>query len=168
MTGTKEHNDEVLRKLTEKNKIAEFAMQTLGMDERRAEVFGAACGSFFTWDGTLKFKGASGQVPADDPSCTGFFQFFQREYSFLVPPKTNGDGNPQVDPALLAAARSGNLTAKGRLLRDSFHGDVVALDKALADKGRGTTKLRPILLTAVTHQTLSQNSVGLTAASTKP
>ena len=32
MTTAKEHNDEAVRKLTEKNKVAEFAMSALKMD----------------------------------------------------------------------------------------------------------------------------------------
>jgi hypothetical protein len=153
MSTVKEHNDEALRKLTEKNKIADFAMQTLGMDEIRADVFVKACGDRFVWDGTLRFKGASGEVPADDPQCTGFFR---REYSFLVPPeKSEGDHGATLDPDLIAKARAVdakgrplNLAARGQLWRE-LHGNkprsaeaetTAALDKILAGDNSGETK----------------------------
>lgn len=137
MTTTKEQNAEVLRKITESNKIAEFAMNVLGMDERRAEVFQKACGDRFVWDGTLKFHGASGDVPADDPQCTGFFQ---REYDFLVPAKKVEGDAPTLDPDLIAKAKAGHMTAKSQLFRALHEGKPkgteaetrAALDKILA------------------------------------
>jgi hypothetical protein len=147
MTTTAEHNAEVTRKLTEKNKIADFAMQTLGMDEIRADVFVKACGDRFLWDGTLKFHGANGDVPADDPQCTGFFE---REYSFLVPAKKSaeGDHGATLDPDLIAKAKGGNLTAKSQLFtalhagkpRSEEAATVAALDKILAGDNSGETK----------------------------
>ncbi len=143
MTTAKEHNDELVRKLTERNKIADFAMQTLGCDERRADVFVKACGDFFVWDGTLRFKGASGEVAADDAQCTGFFQ---REFDFLLPATAAGDHQAALDPDLIAKAKAGNLTARGQLFRD-LHGDkprtqegetAAALEKLLA--GEQTSK----------------------------
>jgi hypothetical protein len=133
---TKEQ-DEVLRKITESNKIAEFAMNVLGMDERRAEVFQKACSDRFVWDGTLKFHGASGDVPADDPQCTGFFQ---REYDFLVPAKKVEGDAPTLDPDLIAKAKAGHMTAKSQLFRALHEGKPkgaeaetrAALDKLLA------------------------------------
>jgi hypothetical protein len=119
MTATEDHNKEVLRKLEQKNKIAEFAMNVLGMDERRAEVFEKACGDRFVWDGTLRFKGASGEVPADDPQCTGFFR---REYDFLVPANKVEGEVPTLDPDLIAKAKAGNWTAKSQLFR-TLHAD---------------------------------------------
>lgn len=132
----KDHNDEVVRKLTERNKIAEFAMTTLGCDERRADAFVKTCGDFFVWDGTLHFKGASGNVAADDPSCTGFFQ---REYDFLIPAKAAGVEHGELDADLIEQAKAGNQTARGKLWRE-LHGDrprtaeaetTAALDKLL-------------------------------------
>jgi hypothetical protein len=146
MTSVAEHNAEALRKMTEKNKIADFAMQTLGMDEIRADVFVKACGDRFVWDGTLRFKGASGEVPADDPQCTGFFE---REYSFLVPAKkSEGDHGATLDPDLIAKAKAGNLTAKSQLFtalhkgksRSEEAATVAALDKILAGDNSGETK----------------------------
>jgi hypothetical protein len=119
MTTTEDHNKEVLRKLEQRNKIAEFAINVLGMDERRAEVFEKACGDRFVWDGTLRFKGASGEVPADDPQCAGFFR---REYDFLVPAEKVEDKVPVLDPNLIEKAKAGNWTAKSQLFR-TLHAD---------------------------------------------
>ena len=154
---TKEHNDEVVRKLTERNKIAEFAMQTLGCDERRADAFVKTCGDFFTWDGTLHFKGASGQVAADDPQCTGFFQ---REYDFLIPAQAAGADHGALDPDLLTKARArADVTAKSLLFRE-LHGSktrneegatLAALDKLLADTSDKPGEKKPADKSAATH-----------------
>ncbi len=112
-------------------------MNVLGMVERRAEVFKLACGDRFVWDGTLRFKGVSGEVPADDPQCTGFFQ---REYDFLVPAKKVEGDAPVLDPDLIAKAKAGHMTAKSQLFSKLHEGKPkgsenetrVALDKLLA------------------------------------
>jgi hypothetical protein len=140
MSTVADHNAEVVRKLTERNKVAEFAMQQLGLDERRADVFVKACGDFLKWDGTLQFKTASGNyVAADDPQCIGFFQ---REFDFLVPAKkVEGQQVGAVDPALIEKALAGNWTAKSQIFRQLHEGKAkgteaetqAALDKLLAD-----------------------------------
>lgn len=149
MTTTEQHNAEVTRKFTERNKIADFAMQTFHMDEIRAEAFAKVCGSFLRWDGTLQFKTASGEyVAADDPQCTGFFE---REYLgpvFGMSKKSEGDGGATLDPDLIAKAKAGNLTAKSQLFtalhagkpRSEEAATVAALDKLLAGDDSGETK----------------------------
>jgi hypothetical protein len=136
-------SDETVRRLTEQNKIAEFAMSILKMDERRAEVFRKACADRFVWDGTLKFHGTHGDVPADDEQCTGFFQ---REYDFLVPAKEKEGEHGELDANDITLARAGNVTARGRLFRE-LHGDkprtaegetAAALDKLLAGETKVT------------------------------
>ena len=126
---------EVLRKLTERNKIGDFGMKVLGMDERRAEVFIAACGDRFQYDGILQFKGVNGLVPVDDPSCVGFFQ---REYDFLLPPKSNGsDKAPDVPADVLEKALAGNITAIGAVNRIRGDADFETTKKFLAgERGR--------------------------------
>jgi len=115
---TKEQ-DEVLRKITESNKIADYAMQVLGCDERRSAAFVKVAGDFLKWDGTLQFKTASGSyVAADDPQAKGFFE---REFEFLLPPKSATQDVGQPDPATLASAVAGSVTAKGQLFRQ-LHG----------------------------------------------
>src|SRR6202167_1484445 len=121
---------EALRKLTEKNKIHEFGMKVLGMDERRAEVFFAACGDRFKLDDFLQFKGVNGLVPVDDPQCVGFFQ---REYDFLLPPKPNGSDNaPAVPPEVMEKALAGNLTALGQVNRIRGDADFETTKKFVA------------------------------------
>jgi hypothetical protein len=136
-------DNEVLRKLTEKNKIADFAMSVLKMDETRTEVFIKACGDYFVWDGTLRFKGASGEVPADDERCTGFFR---REYSFLIPAKPAGEDQQADIPAELVERARTNITARGQVYSKLYKGKgseaatQAALDKLLkgeASKGDG-------------------------------
>lgn len=126
---------EALRKLTEKNKIADFAMKVLGCDERRAEVFIAACGDRFHYDGMLHFKSAHGDVPVDDPACIGFFE---REYDFLVPKKANGSDNAPAVPAdVMEKALAGNLTAIGAVNRIRGDADFETTEKFLAgERGR--------------------------------
>lgn len=106
---------EIVRKLTEKNKIASFAMQTLGCDERRAEVFVKACADHFVWDGTLRFKGINGEVPVDDDECTGFFE---REYDFLLPPKKEPtELKVPITEELIASALDGNQTSRAQIFK---------------------------------------------------
>lgn len=112
--------DEVLRVITERNKIAQFAMDVLKCDERRAEAFVKVCGEYLKWDGTLQFKTASGSyIAADDPLCKGFFE---RNYEFLLPPKQAEQDVAQINPDTLARAVAGDLTAKGAVFR-ALHGD---------------------------------------------
>jgi hypothetical protein len=126
---------ELVRKLTETNKIADFGMQVLGMDERRAEAFTKVCGDFLKWDGTLQFKTASGQyVAADDEQCTGFFR---REFDYLIPAKPAGeDQQADISAELVEKART-NLTARGQVYSKLYKGKgseaetQAALDKLL-------------------------------------
>jgi hypothetical protein len=117
---TTDTEKELLRKLTERNKIADFAMQVLGLDERRAEAFGKICGDYLTWDGTLQFKTASGAyVAADDEKCTGFFR---REFDYLIPAKTVEEQQADIPPELIEKAKDGNWTARGQIYNLLFKG----------------------------------------------
>jgi len=116
---TTDAEKELVRKLTETNKIADFGMQVLGMDERRAEAFIKVCGDYLKWDGTLQFKTASGTyVAADDPQCTGFFQ---REFDYLIPAKTVGEKQADIPPELIEKARA-NITARGAIYNKLYRG----------------------------------------------
>jgi hypothetical protein len=131
-------DNEVLRKLTEKNKIADFAMQVLKMDERRAEAFTKICGDFLKWDGTLQFKTASGAyVAADDPQSTGFFQ---REFDYLIPAKTAEEQHADIDPALIELAKDGNWTARGQIFRALHKGNDAETTAAVAKLLKGETR----------------------------
>ncbi|HXR25615.1 MAG TPA: hypothetical protein VN742_09665 [Candidatus Binataceae bacterium] len=111
---------ELLRKLTEQNKIADYAMQVLKMDERRADAFVKVAGSFLHWDGTLQFKNSRGQyVAADVPQAKGFFE---REFDYLIPAQTVEEQQADIPAELVEKARDGSITAKGQLFR-LLHGD---------------------------------------------
>ncbi len=132
---TKEQ-DEALRTITEKNKICTYAMQVLGMDERRAEAFQKVAGDHLKWDGTLQFKTASGvYVAADDPQAKGFFE---REYLgpvFGMTPKPEGDGKaPDVPADLIEKALAGNMTARAQIHRLRKDATPAATDKFLAEQ----------------------------------
>ena len=58
-------------------------------------------------------------VAADDPQAKGFFE---REFEFLLPPKSATQDVGQPDPATLASAVAGSVTAKGQLFRQ-LHGN---------------------------------------------
>jgi hypothetical protein len=140
---TVESEKELLRKLTERNKIADFAMQVLKMDERRADAFIKVCGDFLTWDGTLKFKTASGQyVAADDEQCTGFFR---REFDYLIPPKANEEQG-DIPADLIEKAKAGSVTARGQIFR-LLHGD-----KHRSAEGETTAALDKLLATGSTER----------------
>ena len=145
MTTEKEKSEaELLRKLTEKNKIADFAMQVLKLDERRAEAFTKVCGDYLRWDGTLQFKTASGTyVAADDDQCTGFFR---REFDYLIPPKTNADQQGDIPADLIEKAKAGSVTAKGQIFR-LLHGD-----KHRSAEGETTAALDKLLATGSTER----------------
>ncbi|MGH6670752.1 MAG: hypothetical protein ACRECV_02105 [Xanthobacteraceae bacterium] len=106
-------NDELIRKLTEKNLIAAFAADVLHCSDAQAEVFTKALADRFTYDGVqLQFKGVGGNVAATDPSCTGFLA---REYGFLLPAKSAQEQISGIDPDVIARARTGNQTARGQI-----------------------------------------------------
>jgi hypothetical protein len=140
---------ELLRKLTEKNKIADFAMQILKMDERRADAFIKVCGDYLTWDGTLQFKTASGAyVAADDEQCTGFFR---REFDYLIPAKPAGEDQQADIPAELVEKARTNITARGQVYSLLYKGkgsedetkkqlDVLLKGEAPKDGGDGERK----------------------------
>jgi hypothetical protein len=132
---------EMLRKLTETNKVADFGMKVLGMDEARAEVFVKACGDRFHYDGILQFKGVNGLVPVDDPQCVGFFQ---REYEFLCAPKSNGGDNAPAVPAdVMEKALAGNVTAIGRVNHIRGDADYATTQRFLAGERKSAdTRLR--------------------------
>lgn len=128
-TEVEAHNQEILRKLDEKQKIFEFA-KSLGCDDQQAKVFGMACGEYLEWTGArLMFKGAAGKTVAiDDPNCRAFFE---REYPFLVPTPTSEGQQAAIDPELLAKAAAGNKTAEGAICR-ALNDDVAATEKLIA------------------------------------
>jgi hypothetical protein len=118
---TTDTDKEVLRALTERNKVADYAMQVLGMDEKRAEAFVKVAGNYLRWEGAgLQFKTASGTyVAADDEQSTGFFR---REFDYLIPEKKVEGQQAEIPPELIEKAKDGNWTARGRIFNLLFRG----------------------------------------------
>jgi hypothetical protein len=120
----------------------------LGASEEAAKLIASSPDQIkkFVYDGVDLRFGKSDLTAADDPNARAHFLDGPFKGLFAVPAdKTNGDGDTQIDdPRLLTLARGGNKKvadiAKGLLLRDSFNGDVKALDAALADNGDGHDK----------------------------
>jgi len=124
------------KKAEKKKQVLAFAKDTLGCGKKQAKVLRKVAGKFLTMaDDGLRFKGMGGKMVAvDDPQCK---DFFKQEYSFLLPPQETTLDQGALDPADIALARSGNMTAKGRCLL-ALNGDEAALMAALADKGNLT------------------------------
>jgi hypothetical protein len=135
---------EVLRKLTQTNKVAAFGMQVLGMDEKRAEALTKVCGDNLVWDGTLQFKKADGTfVAADDPQC---IEFCKTQFDYLIPAKTVEEQQQvEIAPELIERART-NMTARGQVYSKLYKGKgseaetQAALDKLLKGEGDGERK----------------------------
>ncbi|HVA17440.1 MAG TPA: hypothetical protein VMV59_06970 [Candidatus Dormibacteraeota bacterium] len=137
------HNDGVLMKLDTAQKIREYA-EGLGCNEKQADVFVSSLGKFFEWTGArLLFKGQGGvKTWAMDPTVAAFFK---DEYSFLLPapkaaPAEFEGKSVEIDPAVVASALAGNITAKGKVAR-AFGDDVEATNlflKAESKKRDGT------------------------------
>lgn len=124
------------KKAEKKKQITAFARDVLGCEKKQSKVLRKVAGKFLTMaDDGLRFKGMAGKLVAvDDPQCQ---QFFKQQYPFLLPPQEKALGAGALDPADIALARSGNLTAKGRCLL-ALNGDEQALKAALANKGNVT------------------------------
>jgi hypothetical protein len=117
----REHNEQVLRNIDRVDRVHKF-WKSLGATDEQAATTAAAHADKFTWNGaTLEFQGKAVADPAN-----GVLEFFEKNnLSFLLPPKENGD-KPDVDADMLASAKSGNMTAYSRIVKQ--HG------KAAADK----------------------------------
>jgi hypothetical protein len=133
--------DAALLKMETKHRFESFLIK-LGASEQAAALIASSPDQIknVVWDGVnLKF-GKSDLAAVDDPAANAYFHEGPFKGLFVVADKADVDGAPEIDPALLDAARAGNITAKGKLLRDSFKGDVKALDAALAVKRDGDDK----------------------------
>jgi hypothetical protein len=133
---------EAIRKIETKFRVETYLMK-LGCSEEAAKLIASSADQIakFTYDGVdLRRKGSDLPI-SDDPNAKAYFLNGPFKALFAVATdKVDGDDHAQPDPALLASARAGNRTAYSILARDAFNGDVVALDKALADKGNGDGK----------------------------
>ena len=143
MAENTELND-AIRNIETRFRVETYLIK-LGASEEAAKLIASSPDQIkkFVYDGVDLRFGKSDLTAADDPNARAHFIDGPFKGLFAVAAdKANGDGDPQVDdPRLLTLARGGNKKvadiAKGLLLRDSFNGDVKALDAALADKGDG-------------------------------
>jgi hypothetical protein len=136
---------EAIRKIETRFRIETFLMK-IGASEASAKLLAASDeAKKFVYDGVDLRFGKSDLTAADDPNAKAYFVSGPFNGLFVAPAdKANGDDQAQPDPELLASARAGNRTAYSKLVRDSFNGDIKALDAALAaDKGTVTDKQVP-------------------------
>jgi hypothetical protein len=130
--------DAALRALETKHRTEDY-LKKLGASDEAAALIASSpeYAKKFSYDGVnLTFNG-SDLAAVDDPAAKAFFHEGPFKSLFGVgAEKPGADSHQQIDPTILASARAGNLTAKGRLLR-SLNGDVEALNAVLADEGNG-------------------------------
>jgi hypothetical protein len=133
--------DDAIRAIETRFRIETLLMKW-GCNEEAAKLIASSPDQIkkFVYDGVDLRFGKSDLPAADDPNVKAFYT--AGPFKALFTPatdKANGDGDhAQPDPELMASARNGNRTSYSKLARDSFNGDVVALDKALAaDKTNG-------------------------------
>jgi len=127
------------RKAQKREQVLAFAKEQLGLTGKRAKALRKLGSSYFKLDTDgLKFKGAGDKLVAvDSKQCK---EFFAKKFDFLLSPQETTVEAGALDPADIALAKSGNLTAKGRVLT-ALNGDEAALKATLADKGNGGGKV---------------------------
>jgi hypothetical protein len=120
--------DKVLAAHDRIDRVHKF-FKSIGSTDEQAATAAAAHADKFVWNGaTLEFQGKC----VADPDNGVREWFTANKLDFLLPPKPANADKPDVDPQLLASARAGNITAKGRLVRQL--GSLAAVDAVLADK----------------------------------
>jgi hypothetical protein len=120
--------DKVLAAHDRIDRVHKF-FKSIGSTDEQAATAAAAHADKFVWNGaTLEFQGKC----VADPDNGVREWFTANKLDFLLPPKSANADKPDVDPQLLASARAGNITAKGRLVRQL--GSLAAVDAVLADK----------------------------------
>ena len=124
--------DKALSAIDHRQRTLDFA-QSLGCTYEQAKVFADSQRDKFKWNGAVLSWGATG-APAADKVEKIKAHMRENGLSFLLPPADPIKDQINADPALLQSAVDGNLTAKGKLLRDTFKGDLPALERALAAK----------------------------------
>lgn len=127
--------DEAIRKIECKHRVETFLMK-IGASEESAKLIASSPDQIkqFVWDGVnLTMRGSDLSASEDQHAIKHFTEGPFKTLFVKAADKTNDDEPPQVDPALVEAART-NYTAKGRLLR-ALNGDQAAMDKLLAANG---------------------------------
>jgi hypothetical protein len=121
--------DKVLAAHDRIDRVHKF-FKSIGSTDEQAATAAAAHADKFVWNGaTLEFQGKCVADPGN-----GVREWFTaNKLDFLLPPKSANADKPDVDPQLLASARAGNITAKGRLFVQVGR-DQAKLAAVLADK----------------------------------
>lgn len=92
--------------------------RTLGLDEKHAGLLSAASAKELEWNGVRLIYKATGKPAIDDAAAA---DHYKAEYPLLFPekktPATDDQITPKVDPALVASALAGNVTARGQVFQ---------------------------------------------------
>ncbi len=123
--------DKELAKIDHHQRTLDFA-QSLGCSYEQAKVFADSQRDKFRWNGAVLSWGATGRPAADEVEAVKA-HMRENKLDFLLPAEKPQD-QINADPAQIEAALAGNLTAKGKLLRDTFKGDLTALETALTQR----------------------------------
>ena len=113
-----EELDKVLNAADRIDRVHKYFV-SLGSTEEQAATAAKAFAEKFTYDGAvLSFQGK----PVIDARDDVIAHFKENKLDFLLPPPKTEAEQHNVDPALLAEARAGSFTAKGKLFR-ALHGN---------------------------------------------
>jgi hypothetical protein len=113
-----EELDKVLNAADRIDRVHKYFV-SLGSTEEQAATAAKAFAEKFTYDGAvLSFQGK----PVIDARDDVIAHFKANKLDFLLPPPKTEAEQHNVDPALLAEARAGSFTAKGKLFR-ALHGN---------------------------------------------
>lgn len=128
MSDVTEHNEKVLRNQDRIQRVHELWKSIPGVSDEQAIVAAGQLAPRFEWTGSvLNLDGKPATVET-------VREHFGSNYGFLLPAENvAAKDTPQVDPARLALARSGNLTARAQIVRQ-LKGDVAATDALIAGK----------------------------------
>jgi hypothetical protein len=139
MSDVSEHNEKIIRNIDRRARIHELWKAIPGATDEQAIAASSTLAERFEWTGSvLNLDGKPATMEA-------VREHFGTNYGFLFPPKSENADMPNVDPALLASARAGNMTAKSRLFVQLGR-DQTKLDKVLTatpDKAADTAKEKP-------------------------
>jgi hypothetical protein len=129
-----------LQKLDTRHHVHDY-LKTIGAsDDAAALIASSEQVRQFEWNGAVLTWKASGEPAAHSSAAKEHFTKGPFKTLFASGKDPGGHKDPQLDPALVDAARGGNLTARGRLLR-TLNGDVEALNGILAAQGNADGNL---------------------------